>query len=184
MNIQSLVDELQHLGYSLCLDGQNLRYRHLSPTQPRIERAAPLLEALRRNKGAVIEYLSQSGNVATLYKGAQLPGFSNSENQYIKYDRLSTVENPLPYFEKVFAEVTMAIREECRQRKCSYAELLEDIRKIDPAIIERFFELHDAIACDVYGRWCDGSLTVEKLQDFYRTLEEWQVLVIEMLKTK
>jgi len=97
---------------------------------------------------------------------------------------LPGVENPSPRFEKVFAEVTAAIREECRQRKCTYPELLEDIREIDPTIIERFFELEHAIDCDVYGRWCDGSLTVEKLQDFYRTIQEWQVLVIEMLKNK
>ncbi len=94
---------------------------------------------------------------------------------------LPGVENPSPRFEKVFAEVTTAIREECRQRKCTYPELLEDIRKIDPVIIKRFFELEHAIDCDVYGRWCGGTLTKEGLREFYRAIEGWRMIVMEML---
>ena len=95
---------------------------------------------------------------------------------------LPGIENPSPRFEKVLAEVATAIREECRQRKCTYPELLEDIRKIDPQIIKRFLELEHAINCDVYGRWCAGTLTEEELQEFYQNVEEWRASAIEMLK--
>jgi len=59
------------------------------------------------------------------------------------------VTNPLPYFEEAFHLIQSAITQWCIALNCTYAELLEETRKVDPDIVGRFFELFDTVDCDV-----------------------------------
>lgn len=57
MNIQSVLGELEQLGYSISLDGEKIRYKCLSLIEPPKDKVIPLLEVIKRYRGAVIEYL-------------------------------------------------------------------------------------------------------------------------------
>jgi len=62
MNIQLAIGELEQLGYSISLEGENIRCKCLSLIEPSRDKVLPLLETLRRNKQAVIEYLKPKNN--------------------------------------------------------------------------------------------------------------------------
>lgn len=57
MNIQNHITELQNLGYHLYLDRGQIRYKCLSLIEPPEDKVLPLLEVIKRNSGAVIDYL-------------------------------------------------------------------------------------------------------------------------------
>ena len=57
MNIEARITELDKLGYDLYLDGGRIRYKCLALIEPPKDKVLPLLEVIKRNKGAVIEYL-------------------------------------------------------------------------------------------------------------------------------
>ena len=67
MTIENLITELQTIGYHLYLDGEQIRYKCLSLIEPPKEKAMPLLNLLRENKEAVIQYLRQ-GKSRLAYK--------------------------------------------------------------------------------------------------------------------
>lgn len=91
--------------------------------------------------------------------------------------------NPLPYFEEAFQYVESVIVQAYKSRNCTYAEMLEEVRKIDPGIVTRYFELFDAVDCDVYGKWCSGTLTLEEYNLFCRTVDEWKEITSRMIGT-
>lgn len=62
MNIQACIIEFENLGYTLYLDGGNLRYRCTALIEPPKDMVIPLLDTLKRNKGAVIECLKPKNN--------------------------------------------------------------------------------------------------------------------------
>ncbi|MBI5749544.1 MAG: hypothetical protein HZA00_10505 [Nitrospinae bacterium] len=57
MTIQSCISELQKLGYHLYLDGAQIKYKCLSLIEPPKDKVIPLLDTLKRNRQAVIDYL-------------------------------------------------------------------------------------------------------------------------------
>ena len=83
------------------------------------------------------------------------------------------VENPLPYFENAFREVTGLMERYCCTYGVSRAEFITEMRQQDPLRMGRFWRLHDIVDCDVYGRWCRGSLTSEELSQFCRAVDRW-----------
>jgi hypothetical protein len=91
--------------------------------------------------------------------------------------------NPLPHFEQAFRQVHAMIVGTCQKRQCTYAELLEDARNADPATVERYFELFESVDCDVYGKWCAGTLTVEEYTLFCGHVDEWKDSTSRMIKT-
>jgi hypothetical protein len=91
--------------------------------------------------------------------------------------------NPLPYFEEAFEYVQSVIVQTYKSRNCTYAELLEEARDADPSIITRYFELFDAVDCDVYGKWCAGTLTTEEYDQFCRIVDEWKEITSRMIRT-
>jgi hypothetical protein len=94
-----------------------------------------------------------------------------------------SVVNPLLYFEEAFHYVRNLIVQAYKSRNCTYAEFLEEVRKIDPGIVTRYFELSDAVDCDVYGKWCSSILTVEEYNFFCKTVEEWKHSASKMVIT-
>ena len=94
-----------------------------------------------------------------------------------------SVANPMPYFEEAFQYVQGVIVQAYKSRNCTYAEMLEEIRKVDPSVVTRYFELFDAVNCDVYGKWCCGTLTAEEYDQFCRTVDEWKEITSRMIKT-
>lgn len=57
MSIEARITELEKLGYHLCLDGGQIRYKCLTLIEPPKDKVLPLLEAIKRNRGAVMEHL-------------------------------------------------------------------------------------------------------------------------------
>ena len=57
MTIQSCISELQNLAYHLYLDGSQIRYKCLALLEPPKDKVLPLLEVIKRNREAVIDYL-------------------------------------------------------------------------------------------------------------------------------
>jgi len=57
MNIQTVLTDLKNLGYHLSLEGSTLRYKCLSLIEPPKDKVLPLLDTLKRNRQAVIDYL-------------------------------------------------------------------------------------------------------------------------------
>ncbi|OGP65588.1 MAG: hypothetical protein A3K22_03525 [Deltaproteobacteria bacterium RBG_16_42_7] len=57
MNIQLAIGELEQLGYSISLEGENIRCKYLALIEPPKDKVIPLLDTLKRNKQAVIDYL-------------------------------------------------------------------------------------------------------------------------------
>ncbi len=92
------------------------------------------------------------------------------------------VENPIPYHDRAYQEVMDAIECYCRHHRVSRAEFLEDLRRKHEDLVERFLTLSDAVDCDVFGKWCEGTLTEEELQKFYQNVEEWRTTAMTMLK--
>ena len=90
------------------------------------------------------------------------------------------VSNPLIYFELAYKLIHAAITKVCVDRNCTYAELLEEIRKIDPEIIEKYFELFEIVDCDVYGKWCTGDLMLEEYKRYCSTVDEWKEVTMRM----
>jgi hypothetical protein len=95
----------------------------------------------------------------------------------------ASVANPLPYFEEAFHYVEDVITQAYKSRNCTYAELLEEVQKVDPKIAARYFELFDAVDCDVYGKWCSGILTIEEYDLFCKMVDEWKEITSKMIKT-
>ena len=62
MNIQSVLGELEQLGYSISLEGAQIRCKCLSLIEPPRDKVIPLLETLKRNKKAVIDLLKPKLN--------------------------------------------------------------------------------------------------------------------------
>ena len=62
MNIQLAIGELEQLGYSISLEGENIRCKCLSLIEPPKDKVIPLLDTLKRNKQAVIDYLKPKNN--------------------------------------------------------------------------------------------------------------------------
>lgn len=91
------------------------------------------------------------------------------------------VENPLPYFERAFQQVQGMIVRAYTTRNCTYAELLEDARKVDPATVKRYYELFDVVDCDILRKWVDGRLTAEALAAFYEDVESWKKSARDLL---
>ncbi len=92
------------------------------------------------------------------------------------------VSNPLPYFEEAFQYVQGVIVQAYKSRNCTYAEMLEGIRKVDPGIVTKYFELFDAVDCDIYGKWCSSTLTSEEYNLFCRTVDEWKDIASRMIR--
>ncbi len=92
------------------------------------------------------------------------------------------VENPIPFHDRAYQEVMDAIECYCRHHRVSRAEFMEDLRRKHEDLVERFLTLSDAVDCDVFGKWCEGSLTEEELQKFYQNVEEWRTTAMTMLK--
>ena len=57
MNIQTVLTDLKNLGYHLSLEEGQIRYKCLALIEPPKDKVIPLLDTLKRNKQAVIEYL-------------------------------------------------------------------------------------------------------------------------------
>ncbi len=68
LEISTLVVKLKGMGYSLFLEGEKLRYKSLSLIEYPKEKVLPLLEIIKRNREAVIEYLRQKEKPGLAYK--------------------------------------------------------------------------------------------------------------------
>ncbi len=90
--------------------------------------------------------------------------------------------NPLPYFERAFCQVEALIVETCRARSCTYAELLEGVRKADPVLVEEYLSTFNQVDCDVYGKWCSGELTEDEYQLFCTRVDRWRDSASRMSK--
>jgi hypothetical protein len=99
------------------------------------------------------------------------------------FGKTSLGGNPLPYFEDAFKSVQNMVLEAYTARNCTYAEMLEAIRKADSEIVARYFELFDAVDCDVYGKWCAGALSAEEYDLFCRTVDDWKDITSKMIRT-
>ena len=60
--ISDIVTRLKSYGYDLYLEGSTLRYKCLALLEPPKDKVLPLLDTLKRNKQAVIEYLKPKNN--------------------------------------------------------------------------------------------------------------------------
>jgi len=92
------------------------------------------------------------------------------------------VENPIPYQDRAYREVMEAMECYFRDHRVSRAEFLEDLRRKNKGLVERFHTLWDAVNSDIYDKWCEGTLTEEELQKFYQNVEEWRTTAMTMLK--
>lgn len=59
MNISEVIDRLNQLGYSLFLENDTIRYRHINGDIPPEDQVLPLLNFLREHKEAAIKFLRQ-----------------------------------------------------------------------------------------------------------------------------
>src|SRR3972149_275350 len=57
MNIQTVLTDLKNLGYHLSLEEGQIRYKCLALIEPPKDKVLPLLEVIKRNREAVIDYL-------------------------------------------------------------------------------------------------------------------------------
>ncbi|MBZ0306164.1 MAG: hypothetical protein K8I82_08865 [Anaerolineae bacterium] len=62
MNTCEIVNEFHRLGYSLSLDGNNIRFKFTGQGVPLRGDVQPLLDFLRQNKSEVIAFLRQAEN--------------------------------------------------------------------------------------------------------------------------
>lgn len=83
------------------------------------------------------------------------------------------VENPLPYFENAFREVTGLMERHCRTYGVSRAEFITEMSQRNPVGMRTFWRLHDLVDCDVYGKWCKGRLSSKDLSQFCRDVDRW-----------
>ena len=90
--------------------------------------------------------------------------------------------NPLPYFEQAFQYVQTLIVDTYKSQNCTYPELLEEVRKVDPDIVGRYFQFFNTVDCNIYGKWCSGTLTLEEYDTFCRAVDEWKVVTSRMIK--
>ena len=60
--ISDIVTRLKSYGYDLYLEGSTLRYKCLALIEPPKDKVIPLLDTLKRNKQAVIDYLKPKNN--------------------------------------------------------------------------------------------------------------------------
>ena len=93
-----------------------------------------------------------------------------------------TVENPLPRHDMVFNEIQEESRRVMIKKGVSWAELLDGAGKIAPELTDMVLRLCDEIDTDVYGRYVDGTLTQEELEEYYQKLDRWKRLSLEMLQ--
>ena len=94
--------------------------------------------------------------------------------------RDTAVGNPLPYVERALKEIQEAFANCCRLHGISYAEFLETMERRHPALCSRYWRLADTVDCDVFGRWCDATLTANELRVFIELVEQWKVCAREM----
>ena len=92
------------------------------------------------------------------------------------------VENPLPRFEMVFNQVQEESRRVMIEQGVSWAELLDGAGRFAPTLTNMVLRLSDEIDSDVYGRYVDGTLTQEELDEYYEKLDKWRRLSCEMLQ--
>jgi len=90
--------------------------------------------------------------------------------------------SPLALFQRAHAQVAATIKNECMSRGLSYAELLAEIRRTDPLIVDQYLMSSDSVNCDIYGRWVNGTITEEGFQQFTRLVEQWLSTTMEMLQ--
>lgn len=114
---------------------------------------------------------------------AELSEVWGATNRSTSVETDGPVSNPLPYFEAAFHLIQAAITQSCIARNCTYAELIEEARKVEPGVVERYFELFDTVDCDVYGRWCSGSLTHQEYQRFCGVVDDWKEVTMRMIQT-
>ena len=79
--ISDIVTRLKSYGYDLYLEGSTLRYKCLALIEPPKDKVLPLLEVIKRNREAVIDYLKPK-NKAIPYdslKSLYLEAFKESE---------------------------------------------------------------------------------------------------------
>lgn len=91
------------------------------------------------------------------------------------------IENPLPRWEKVWAEVSEMIRVYCISKRMTFSELIEECREIDPGGVNNFYRLWDLVDCDAFGRWVDNRLTEQDLRAFFVLVDEWKDAVRSLL---
>ena len=124
-----------------------------------------LLDEIKRRKMKRMERNStpevNGGSVSPRGENWTLPDFTHG------------VENPLPYFENAFREVTGLMERYCRTYGVSRAEFITEMSQRNPAGMEAFWRLHDLVDCDVYGKWCKGRLTSQDLSQFCRNINRW-----------
>lgn len=89
-------------------------------------------------------------------------------------------EDPLPRFMTVWKRVQERRREVMVRCGISWAELIIEARKIDPALTDAVLAQWDEINTDIYGRYTEGKLTCRMLQDYCRKLDEWKRLSFQM----
>jgi hypothetical protein len=105
---------------------------------------------------------------------------SRADQDYVKHQLRG---NPLPYFESAFRCVQRLIVKAYTSRNCTYAELLEAIRRVAPGIVAEYFELSNAVDCDVYGKWCTGKLSTKEYELFCKTVDAWKDITSRMIET-
>lgn len=94
---------------------------------------------------------------------------------------LGPVENPLPRWEKAWAEVSEMVQVHCINKGVTFAELIEECRGLDAGIVTEFYRLWDLVDCDVFGWWVDNRLTEQALEAFYSDVERWKEAVHDLL---
>ncbi len=91
------------------------------------------------------------------------------------------VENPLPRWERAWEEVSDMLRVYCLKNHVTFAELIEDCRRLDPESVRAFYRLWGTVDRDVFGRWVNNRLTPLELESFYAAVERWKEAVRRMV---
>jgi hypothetical protein len=92
------------------------------------------------------------------------------------------VENPLPKFEMTWKSVQKERQHVMAKCGLSWAELLAEAAKRNPELTEMVCTLADQLDSNIYGRYVDGVLTQEELDQYYQKLDEWRRVSLEMFR--
>jgi hypothetical protein len=91
------------------------------------------------------------------------------------------IRDPLPVFKQASKKVSLAVRHSLEHYGVSWAELVDSVRARHPELADRTDMLFQAVNTDIYGRYCDHSITPADLTEFTAVVEEWKSSIMTLL---
>ena len=82
MTAEELIEAFRSTGYSISLNGGDIEYEYTAKGSPDKDKAKPLLEAIRRRKTEVIDYLRDTSPKPYLDDGGELQIPFDCEQRY------------------------------------------------------------------------------------------------------